>query len=210
MEKSIKKLVIRLIFGKSGRTPYQLSRNNIDQKAKLIKPLMQEMKCESFLDVGCNAGVLSRELSNNYFSVGIDQKLDLRGVKQPLKDVVLGEIKVNRENLKKMPVFDSVCLFGVHHQWHKNNSPEECEELVKAVAEKASKVFFIQFASINEKYLKEGEKELFIDNNEESVKEYAESWLKKNFPEKKRKYLGKIPETRIENFRYIYAVLNTI
>ena len=207
MAKSIKHIInkVKSKFNIS-KVPYQILRNNIPEKVKLILPLLNETNCKSVLDVGCNAGELNRELSQDFFSVGIDQKLELNGIKDPLKDVCLGEIKMTVDNVKKIPVFDAVCLFGVHHQWHKRYGKEKCEELVLMISEKAEKVFFIQFAGLNRKYQDNSRMDLFKDNDEESIRNYSEGWLGNICPDKEIYYLGKTPETRIEPFRYMFAV----
>ena len=209
VKKAIKK-VKNVVFGAPKRQPYQILRNNLDSKTELILPVLRKLECKSILDVGCNAGELNRRLANEFFSVGIDQRVDLVGIKEPLRDIVLGEIKVNEKNLNMIPTFDAVSLFGVHHQWYKESGSDFCANLVKKIADRAGKVFFIQFAGINSKYQANDAPDLFIDNDEDSIKKYAERWLLENLPENEVTYLGKTYELDIEPYRYMYSVIKRV
>lgn len=77
------------------RKSWQANKNNSHCKAILISEQLHLLGVKSVLDIGTNAGAVARLLSENYFVVGIDQKLDFRGYAKPLENLALGEITFN-------------------------------------------------------------------------------------------------------------------
>jgi SAM-dependent methyltransferase len=200
----------RLPFLRSRKTPrsFQARRQNSREKVALLNPVLRELECRSVLDVGCNAGAVSRLLGEHYFVVGIDQRLNVSGFEHPFKSACLGEVQLSLENVRKMPMFDAVVLLSVHHQWHHHRGDTFAAEMVQAVAGRASKVFFIEFAALNRKYQEEGPSR-FQDNDEASVTAYARDWLRAVLPDHQVRYLGKAVESPHEPYRFMFACLSS-
>lgn len=188
---------------KNKRSSWQLLKKNSACKAELIQKELQLHNVKSILDIGTNAGAVSRLLSENYFVVGIDQKIDTRGYEYPLKNTALGEIEFNLKNAKKIPKFDVVLLLSVHHQFYANLPEREADELVRSAINIAKKVVFIEFAALNSKY---SFIDTFLDNDEESVLDYAFNYLNQLQPHLKTSYLGKCPESDWKPFRFIFMI----
>ena len=189
------------------RGSWQHLKKNSVLKASLIEPVLQETKSSNFLDIGCNAGEVTRLLSTSRFAVGIDINVDFRGFDDPLHNVALGQIKADISTLKKSPPFDAVLLLSVHHQWYSQLPQEEADKLFVEVLNISKKVLIVEFAAIKRKYGFTGEE--FIDNDISSVKDYALDFLKTKLEGKYAKisYLGTVPElVRIEPERLMFAV----
>lgn len=170
---------------------WQVRKANSSAKFDLIRPALEEMRVASVLDVGCNAGEITRLAGRSgAFSVGIDAKLELNGVTNPLDRACLGNIAVTPELIDKLPVFESVLLLSVHHQLVKTEGDAWARDFVARLASKASKCFFIEFAALNRKY-SEGSDHLFVDNDEENVVAYATGWLGAALPHWNVEYRGK-------------------
>lgn len=185
---------------------WQLSRET-KSKYELIKKILIDTDAKSVLDIGCNAGELTRLSGNDgFFALGIDKNIDLRGVKDPLKNVCLGNIEINPEKISALPDFDAVLLLSVHHQIVKENGDEYAKSFVNTLAKKAKRVFIIEFAGLNSKFSYE-DTALFIDNDEDSIKNYAQKWLETALPNHKAEYSGKSPGDSIEPFRYIFKCI---
>lgn len=200
----IKRIILRQAEKKSNQS-WQSDKNNSYDKTALILPEIDRLSCKSVLDIGCNAGAVTRLLGRNVFAVGIDQNIDLRGYEHPLKGACLGEVQISEHNVKKIPEFDAVCLLSVHHQWHFYKGDGAAEEMVKAISKIACKVLFVEFAAINSKYTDNPGIKKFEDNNEDSIREYAENWLSKVVPQHVVSYLGKTTESTHEPYRYMFS-----
>ena len=182
---------------------WQANKNNSHCKGILISEQLHLLGVKSVLDIGTNAGAVARLLSENYFVVGIDQKLDFRGYAKPLENVALGEITFNVKNAKSIPKFDAVLLLSVHHQWYANFHEEEADSLVKAAISIAKRVVLIEFAALNSKYLFS---DRFEDNDEESVRNFALNYLSQLQPHLEITYIGKCPESVHEPFRFLFMI----
>ncbi|MDP2648407.1 MAG: class I SAM-dependent methyltransferase [bacterium] len=207
MKDSINKFIIKITrrLSKAGQpVSWQAQKKNAKYKVALVEPVAAQLGCGSVLDIGCNAGETTRLLGKGMFAVGVDIKIDVRGFDEPFAGACLGEIEVTQETLRSMPQFDAVCLFSVHHQWYHDGGKEHCEDLTRAVAGKAKKVLFVEFAATNKKYQKAGPA-LFVDNDEDSIKAYATDWLKQLLPSHEIRYLGKTYEMTGEPYRYMFA-----
>jgi hypothetical protein len=170
---------------------WQVRKANSSAKFDLIRPALQELCVASVLDVGCNAGEITRLAGRTgAFSVGIDAKLELSGVANPMDRACLGNIAVTPELIDKLPVFESVLLLSVHHQFVKAQGDAWARDFVARLAGKASKCFFIEFAALNRKY-SEGSDRLFVDNDEKSVVSYATGWLQAALPGWAVEYRGR-------------------
>lgn len=198
--------VNRLLFGQAPRKrrPWQAKRQNSREKVALIAPVLEHFECRSVLDVGCNAGEVSRLIGQSCFVVGVDQRLNVNGFADPLRLACLGEIQVNLENVSRIPTFDAALLLSVHHQWHYHEGEDFAREMVRAVASKAARVFIIEFAALNTKYQASGPGR-FRDNDEQSVTTYAKSWLAEVLPSHPVTYLGKTIESPHEPYRFMFS-----
>lgn len=185
------------------RLSWQAKKNNSFCKANLITPELERLECKSVLDIGCNAGQVSRELCENRFVVGLDQKLDLNGFQNPLNGVALGEFTFSSQSAKLIPKFDAVLLLSVHHQWYAGKSKLVADEIFQQVISIANKAVFIEFAALNSKY---GDTSQFTDNDENSIKYFAYSFLEKFSPKEKIKFLGSCPESSCEPVRYMFMI----
>lgn len=187
-----------------GTLSWQARRSNSDLKAALIEPMLREFECRSVLDIGCNAGEVSRKVSKDRFVVGLDGALDTRGFERPFEGVALGQVRVSMKVLETTPVFDAVMLLSVHHQWYASMSAIEADNLFSAVLNRAAKIVFIEFAAINDKY---GGNQGFIDNHADSVISYASEFLSRFVPKEKISYLGKCSELMSkEPYRYMFMI----
>lgn len=116
----------------------------------------------------------------------------------------LGIFPTNASSVQLFPFFDCVVLLSVHHQWVKSNGDDVARELVKALHDKANRIFFIEFAGIADKYGYEHGR-YFENNSEDSVVSFAYEWLERagitNI-----KYMGKTREfPPKEPHRFLFA-----
>lgn len=199
----LKKIILRFFYGHKA---WQLSRET-NAKFDLIKETLFKLDVNSILDIGCNAGELTRLAGNEgFFAVGIDKNIDFRGVKNPIENVCLGNMEINPDRIAKFPSFDAVLLLSVHHQLVKEYGDDYTKDFVNLLASKANKAFFIEFAALNSKF-SDDKNDLFIDNNEGSVINYAENWLKSALPEHNIEYVGKTPGDKIEPYRFVFKCI---
>ena len=178
--------------GMSGIHRYQNFRNPT-AKAILIAEFLRRSVVsypQSVLDVGCNAGEITRYLNKEGFlTVGIDLHEVLDRVPPGRKHVALIPFEVDSESVQRLPSFDSVLLLSVHHQWVATNGDTATRRLVRDLSNKAGKTMVIEFSCLNAKYGKY-HPELFVDNNQASVTEYASEWLTKTLPDFIFNFLG--------------------
>jgi SAM-dependent methyltransferase len=186
---------------------FQLKRNT-QAKADIILSVLKQKQVNSVLDVGCNAGEVTRRMGEaGFFAVGVDKKLDFRGVKKPLEKACLGQVECNLNLVNNLPQFDAILLLSVHHQMIKFLGDNWARQFVSSLAKKAKKLLFIEFSVLNDKYGKiDGD--LFIDNDEKSVLAYAFGWLKLTLPEFDISYMGSIPQVKKEPNRMLFKCEN--
>lgn len=145
---------------------------------------------QSVLDVGCNAGEITRHLNKEGFlAVGIDLGEVLARVSPGRKHSALIPFEVGSESIPCLPSFDSVLLLSVHHQWVATNGDTAARRLVHDLSSRAGKTMVIEFSCLNVKYDKLNP-ELFIDNDTDSVTEYAFKWLAETLPNFGFEFLG--------------------
>ena len=186
------------------KVAWQARRKNSEIKADLIEPELHRLKCFSVLDVGCNAGAVSRRVSHARFVVGLDGNLDTSGFDNPFDGVALGQVRIDLPFLETIPAFDAVLLLSVHHQWYAKMPHKDADSLFAALINKAKKAVFVEFAAINEKY---GGDQGFVDNQPESVVDYAMRFLTRFTKNECVKYLGATPEyPGKESYRYMFLI----
>jgi SAM-dependent methyltransferase len=195
----------RIARGLAGGASWQARRQNSAAKVALIAPVLDSLGCRSVLDVGCNAGEVTRLLGRRFFAVGVDKNVDTRGFERPLDGACLGQIEIERESLDRIPPFDAVLLLSVHHQWVAEGGHEAAAERVAAVASRAKKAFFVEFAALNSKYGRPAEDPLFRDNDELTVTAYAAAFLARALPDLEVRLLGSTPESAWETYRYLFV-----
>jgi SAM-dependent methyltransferase len=178
--------------GMSGIHRYQDFRDPT-AKAMLIAEFLRGSEVsypQSVLDVGCNAGEITRYLNKEGFlTVGIDLHEVLDRVPPGRKHSALISFEVDSESVPHLPSFDSVLLLSVHHQWIATNGDTATRQLVHDLSDKAGKTMVIEFSCLNVKYGRFNP-ELFVDNNPDSVTEYASTWLAETLPDFIFEFLG--------------------
>ena len=201
----INKILHVLRFGRLNRNlSWQARKDNSHCKAALINNELSNIPASSVLDIGCNAGQVSRLVSSERFVVGIDIDVDILGFSDPLGGVALGKIPLDLDVLSRMPNFDAILLLSVHHQWYKLMGEDVADQLFSSVLNKANKVLFVEFPALNRKY---GYQDKFIDNNPESVKDFALDFLVRFVDKEQIKYLGKCKDNiKKEPFRYMFMI----
>jgi hypothetical protein len=75
-------------------------------------------------------------------------------------------------------------------------------DFVSNLSKKAKKLFFIEFAALNNKYTYENF--LFYDNEEKSIIKYAYSWLG-SLKDFSINYVGKTPMGKHEPYRFMFV-----
>jgi SAM-dependent methyltransferase len=178
--------------GMSGIHRYQDFRDPT-AKAMLIAEFLRGSEVsypQSVLDVGCNAGEITRYLNKEGFvTVGIDLHEVLDRVPPGREHSALISFEVDSESVPQLPSFDSVLLLSVHHQWIATNGDTATRQLVHDLSDKAGKTMVIEFSCLNVKYGR-FDSELFVDNNPDSVAEYASIWLAETLPDFIFEFLG--------------------
>jgi SAM-dependent methyltransferase len=212
-KKAVKSWVIDRLFSYSG-SDYQRDRFS-KEKFDLIASRLDMQRVGNVLDVGCNEGYITAEFAKRgKFAVGIDVgAYFLNHVLNDLENIherhsaAFGVFPLSLETVQRLPEFDLVLLLSVHHQLINRFGDEHARRLVRGLAERARRYFVIEFAATQQKY---GFKEpMFIDNDEASVRTYAESWLRELGLSATIEFLGKNKEHvggDREPYRYVYLI----
>lgn len=185
--------------------PYQGSRFP-EEKSNLIFSKIDLKQVNNVLDIGCNNGRIAMKFQKmGKFCVGIDAipcfPSDIYNTDSP----AFGLFTLTLEKVSLLPRFDLILLLSVHHQWIKQYGDQYAKQLVEKIIDKSIRYFIIEFAALSEKY--GYKKPLFTDNNEESVKKYAEDWLNSINFSGNIKYIGKNKERAgREPYRYLYMI----
>lgn len=211
-KKRLKSFLISRVFSHSG-DEYQRTRFPTE-KFNLIIDRLDLDKISNVLDVGCNEGYIAAEFAKRgKFAVGIDVgPLFLNHLLTELDDVygrpnpAYGVFPLTEENVSTIPEFDLILLLSVHHQWTKRYGDTYTQRLVRRLIGKARCYFVIEFASRASKYGFETPQ--FKDNDEESVRGYAQSWLSGLQVPGRIDYLGKNREStgKAEPYRYVFLI----
>ncbi len=186
------KQVLVSITGVSNVHRYQDFRNPISKAALIVDFLKQSVPShpQSVLDVGCNAGEITKYLnSQGFFTVGIDRSEILARVRSGGEPLALIPLEIDSASVPQLPIFDCVLLLSIHHQWIATTGDDATQHLVTLLARKSRNTVVIEFSCINEKY-GEPDQTLFNDNDLDSVKRYATDWLTKTLPDFAFKCLG--------------------
>ena len=204
-QRTLLSVAFRKLTGRENGEPWQVRKRNSSAKFDLIRPILQEGKARSVLDIGCNAGMITRLAGEEgLFSVGVDKNVDLQGVVDPLGNACIGNVEMSHDMVDKLPKFDAILLLSVHHQLIAGYGDEWTQNFVSNLANKADMFFVIEFAALNKKYLAT-ENSLFTDNDAVSVVSYAQSWLAHALPGWNINYVGKVPESEIEPYRFMFS-----
>ncbi len=184
---------------------YQQSRFPSDQY-DLISKTAEYGSCENTLEIGCNQGMLVQRFSEDgKISFGVDLRPYWSG--HDMGQAILGPYEVDISNAHKLPLFDIVCILSVHHQWVAANGDDYAGDLIKAILERSRFGIFIEFSARSKKYgYIPGQR--FQDNDEISVKKYANDWLTKYVGVASAEYLGRSRELEgKEPYRYMFLIL---
>jgi SAM-dependent methyltransferase len=210
-KKKIKSWLVDRLFSHSG-DDYQRTRYPND-KFVLISSQLNLSEVNNVLDVGCNEGYISAEFAKRgKFCVAIDAgPYFLNHILNDLDSVygrqnpAFGVFPLAEENINLIPEFDLVLLLSVHHQWINTYGDDYAKRLATRLIDKARRYFVIEFAATAKKYgFKESK---FEDNDEESVKTYAESWLHGLNVPGTIEYIGKNQEGNAnEPYRFIFMI----
>jgi SAM-dependent methyltransferase len=207
------KIRLRTMLGIKTAREYQERRSPMVKFNLIFDNIDPKLKSKSVLDIGCNAGMITAAFADKgMFSVGID--INPRILPQLDKRPVIGFYNLNADTLDAVPSFDVLLLLSVHHQWVLEKGDEYTQDVIARLIGKANHYFVLEFASINEKYGYDPHR--FEEGNEESLKQYYESWLqqcntifRKHFPDQEFSFsfLGRNAERKgVEEFRYIYLI----
>lgn len=161
---------------------------------------------QSVLDVGCNAGEVTRHLNEQGFlTLGIDRPEVIARVRHDNNLAALLPFEVDAGSVSHLPSFDCVLLLSVHHQWVAVNGDAATRRLVRLLSKKAGKTMVMEFSCLNSKYgrLKPP---LFDDNAPDSVMEYATEWLAETLPDFTFEFLGLNKEHPVdEPYRVLFG-----
>lgn len=213
-KKSIKSWVIDRLFSFSGGD-YQRDRFS-KEKFDLITRHLDLHRVDNVLDVGCNEGYITAEFAKlGKFAIGIDVGAyflhhilnDLEKMYEQ-QSAAFGVFALSNETVHKLPEFDLILLLSVHHQIINRFGNEYARRLVSELVSKSRRYFVIEFAATRQKY---GFKEpMFVDNHEDSIRAYAESWLREMNLPVTITFLGKNKEhvegVDREPYRYVYLI----
>jgi SAM-dependent methyltransferase len=168
----------------------------------------------SVLDIGCNEGLITNHFSERgKFAVGIDiSPFFARNMLRQLhaaKVPAFGTLKLTPESVRTLPSFDMMLVLSVHHWWVKEYGDAPAREMVRTLIAKTKRYFVIEFSSIKDKYGYRDER--FVDNDEQSVTDYARHWLQAIDSGYDIRYLGANRETTgREKFRHIVLVTRPV
>ena len=180
---------------------YQDTRFPTDQY-ELISQTTEFSEGKSFVEIGCNAGLLTEMVSKTgRFAVGIDVRQYWQ-----YREYTAGltVYPITLETVKAIPDFDLVALLSVHHQWVAKQGEAAAINIMKEIFNKARLGVFVEFAALSAKY-GAPPNSLFIDNDPVTIQAYAEAFIAKLG--KRAKYLGPAREKKNhEPFRYMFLV----
>lgn len=172
--------------------PYQKTRKEgTEARWEIISNNLDEGDA-SILDIGCNAGFITRKVAENgRYSIGIDKDESIYIAKQQSKreenvGFMVGEI--TPENIEWLPTFDVIFLLSVYHHWHKNFGADTAKNMLRKLADKAENKIFFEPPSLRSKY--SSEIPPINDLDKSSIKTYNIDLLTKSFPSGTVEYLG--------------------
>ena len=198
------KLISKIYKSFGYKEIYQLRKFTEDQYS-LISATDIYASAKSTLEIGCNYGRLVELFGKDgKFAVGIDRFQAWRGRKQEY--AILGLYELSPERIEQLPQFDIICILSVHHQLITKFGDDYAKSVISALIEKSKKGLFIEFAALSEKYGKLPN-DLFTNNDEVSVRNYAKDWLNSFASNYETEYLGRVRELENkEPFRYLYLI----
>lgn len=159
---------------RSGRrkVPWQHRRSEgNEQRWRMISQELDGSEV-NLLDVGCNAGVLTRNAAQEgLISIGIDADSRAIDVAQASSR---GESRIaymlwrmQPEDLARLPQFDIILLLSVYHQWVASYGNQVALEMLATLRGKARHKLFFEPASLKSKY--GDHPPSIVDNDEQSI-----------------------------------------
>ena len=182
--------------------PWQLRKGrNTDIKLRMVRSALQDAGAQSVIDIGCNAGGVTRGLGAagllgsawvhllvwglgavGMFAVGIEQDLaNLPVVGEALQGACLGNLRFSNEVVERMPAFDAALLLSVHHHFIRELGHEEAKALIRALGAKIRRIIIFEVSSKSREYGAEPNA-LFADEDEASVIAFTRNWLQDALP----------------------------
>jgi SAM-dependent methyltransferase len=186
-------------------------KDSLDERADLYLRHFPA-QARTVLDVGCNLGAYTRRYADaGYVTLGIDNAADL--VKSAA-ETHLGSancgfmvMEISPDSIDSLPEFDVTLLLSVQHHWLMAHGPDVAGQMLATMVRKTRGVVIFETASRRERY--EPYPPDFIDNDEESVTRYIESYLKQHVGHlvSRIEPLGKMPcVAGREPYRWNYAL----
>jgi SAM-dependent methyltransferase len=136
---------------------------------------------QTVLDIGCNLGDVSIHCAERgLWTIGVDRSdpLVAKAMKRHrgVRNCAFMVMDIQPDDIDRFPVFDVVLLLSVHHHWLMIYGPETSAAMLRALAAKVGRVLIFEGPSRRARY---GDYPPdFIDNDEDSVTAYIESYLK--------------------------------
>ena len=204
------KLLKRLKLGLGLARAYQNKRiGGVDQRWELIRPELDELD-RSTLDIGSNLGGMSRLVAGEgHFVVGVEPSTSLvRSARQQarqLSNIAFAQTAIDPESVRKLPRFDVVFCFSVHHYWVPLYGEDTTWQIIGELVSRARNKFFFEPASVKRKY---GGADLdFEDLDREAIVEYNVKHLERVIaPDQRIRVLGETQCRPKEPFRMMFLV----
>ena len=194
------------------RNAYQEKvKDSLDDRAELYERHFTP-GARTVLDVGCNLGAYTRRYADaGYVTLGIDNSPDL--VKSAAA-AHLGRancgfmvMDIGPDSIDALPEFDVTLLLSVQHHWLMAHGPDAAGQMLATMVKKTRGVVIFETASRRERF--EPYPPDFVDNDEASVTQYIESYLKQHVGDlvSRIQPLGKMPcVAGREPYRWNYAL----
>ena len=168
--------------------------------------------CASLLDIGSNLGdVTAHFAQRGIWSVGVERSQNLvRAAARrhaSVSECAFMHMTIGPGSAARVPAFDAVLVLSVHHHWVREYGPEGASNMLRDLADRTARVMIFEGAARAERYGMYPPD--FVDNDEESVTEYLENYLRSTVGDRFRQIvpLGKTPNVgEREPYRWSFAL----
>jgi hypothetical protein len=192
--------ISKVIFIKLDKGYQDNHKEKTNDQFNLIHAFIQQSSFpKNILEIGTNKCNLLKKFNEiGFVCFGVDK------VEHHRSDYFHLNRDVTTINFQDLPKFSYTFILSVHHQFVSAYGHDWTKDLLSKLISKTKGVIFIEFAAINKKFGAHQD-ELFKDNDDESIIEYAFSFL--SDLNKKVTYLGKTLENNTdEKYRFLFAV----